>query len=53
VHYYKDRDIKNSLLKLQGGNGGFTDSINQLLIVTSEVRRFIKLESYQVYVDGG
>jgi nitroreductase len=53
VHYYKDKKIKNSLLKLQGGNGGFTDSINQLLIVTSEVSRFTKLESNQVYVDGG
>jgi nitroreductase len=53
VHYFKDKVLKNQLLKLQGGNGGFTDSINQLLIVTSDVSRFTKLESNQVFTDGG
>ena len=53
VHHFKNKDLKNKLLKLQGGNGGFTESINQLLIVTSEVKKFSRLESNQVYVDGG
>jgi len=53
LHHYTDKALKNKLLKLQGGNNGFTDSINQLLIVTTDVRRFTKLEGNQVFVDGG
>lgn len=53
VHYFKDKVLKNELLNLQGGNGGFTESINQLLIVTTDVSRFTKLESNQVFIDGG
>jgi nitroreductase len=53
VHYYKDRSIMDKLLKLQNGNNGFNQSINKLLIVTSDVKRFTKLESNQIFVDGG
>ena len=53
LHHYKDKKLKNALLKLQNGSNGFTDSINQLLIVTTDVKNFTKLESNQVYVDGG
>lgn len=53
VHYFKEEATKKRLLKLQGGNGGFTDSINKLLIVTTDVSRFTKLESNQVFTDGG
>jgi nitroreductase len=38
---------------LQGGNNGFTESINKLIIVTTDTKSFTKLESNQVYVDGG
>jgi nitroreductase len=53
VHYFKNKNLKNQLLKLQGGNGGFTDSINQLLIITTDVRRFTKYEGNQIFIDGG
>lgn len=53
LHYYDNEVIKNKLLKIQSGNNGFTDSINKLLIVTTDVHRFSKLESNQVYIDGG
>ena len=53
LHYYKDQNIKNELLKLQAGSNGFTDSINQLLIITTDTKNFTKLESNQIYVDGG
>ena len=53
VHHFTDKSLKNKLLKLQGGNGGFTDSINQLLVITTDVRRFTKMEGNQVFVDGG
>ena len=43
----------DKLLKLQNGNNGFNQSINKLLIVTSDVKRFTKLESNQIFVDGG
>jgi nitroreductase len=53
LYYFKDEKTKKELLNLQGGNSGFTDSINKLLIVTTDVRCFTKLESNQVYTDGG
>ncbi|WP_339661498.1 nitroreductase family protein [Croceibacter atlanticus] len=53
VHYFRDKEMKNQLLSLQGGNNGFTDSINQLLIVTGDTRKFTQLESNQLFIDGG
>lgn len=53
VHYFKDEKTKLKLLNLQGGNAGFTDSINKLLIITTDVSRFTKLESNQIFIDGG
>lgn len=42
-----------SLLKVQGGNNGFTNSINKLIIVTTDIKAFTKLESNQIFIDGG
>lgn len=53
VHLYEDQKIKNKLLKLQNGNNGFTNSINKVLIITTDVKKFTKLESNQIFVDGG
>ena len=39
--------------KLQNGNNGFTDSINKVLLITTDTKKFTKLESNQVFVDGG
>ena len=53
VHYYKDELLKEKLLKLQNGNNGFSESINKLIIVTTDTKKFTKLEGNQVFVDGG
>lgn len=53
AHYFDDQDRMNQLLKLQAGNSGFTESIKGLIIVTSNLKYFTKLERNQVYTDGG
>ncbi len=53
VHYYKDALLKKELLKLQNGNNGFSESINKLIIVTTDTKKFTKLEGNQVFIDGG
>ena len=53
AHLYTNKAQMLDLLKLQGGNNGFTESINKLIIVTTDTKSFTKLESNQVYVDGG
>jgi nitroreductase len=53
VHYFGNKVIKNKLLSLQNGNNGFTESINKVLIITSDTKKFTKLEGNQVFVDGG
>lgn len=53
VHFYSDDKVKKELLKLQNGNNGFTDSINKVLLITTDTKKFTKLESNQVFVDGG
>jgi hypothetical protein len=53
VYHYDNRDKMNLLLKIQNGNNGFTHSINQLLKATSDTKKFTKMASNQVFVDGG
>ena len=53
VHAYTKRETINSLLALQGGSNGFTESITQLLVVTTDIRKFTRMETHQIYVDGG
>ena len=53
VHYFGDRNKMNTILNLQNGNNGFTETINKLLIITADTKKFTKLESNQVFVDGG
>jgi nitroreductase len=53
VHLYKNKAQIKELLSLQNGNRGFTDSINQLLIITGDTYSFTKYESNQIFIDGG
>ena len=53
VHYFKDAKVKEQLLKIQNGSNGFLDSINKLIIITTDTKRFTKLERNQVFTDGG
>ncbi|MEP5341486.1 MAG: nitroreductase family protein [Algibacter sp.] len=50
--YTKEEQILN-LLKIQGGNNGFTQSINKLIIVTTNIKAFTTLENNQLFIDGG
>lgn len=45
--------VKDELLRLQGGNQGFSQSIDKVLLITTDIRKFTQMESNQVYVDGG
>lgn len=53
AHYYSDQPLMKKLLTIQNGNGGFTDSITGLLIVTGDIKGFTRYESNQLFVDGG
>lgn len=53
VHCYSDKKEIVSLLSHQNGNTGFTDVIDKLLIVTSDIKAFTKFESNQAFIDGG
>ncbi|WP_339837914.1 nitroreductase family protein [uncultured Flavobacterium sp.] len=53
AHLITDQELKNKLLIIQNGNNGFTNSINKLLIITTDAKKFTKLESNQIFVDGG
>jgi len=53
LHYYDDPDLKTQLLNMQHGNGGFTESIQGVFLVTSNLKGFTKMEQNQVFVDGG
>lgn len=53
AHLYTDKDQILKLLKLQGGNNGFTESINKLVVVTTNIKSFTIMESNQAFIDGG
>lgn len=49
-----DPDILSQLLKSQNGNRGFGEEINQIIVVTSDLRYFNQeRELHQVFIDGG
>lgn len=54
VYLVEDKQKIDECLKIQGGLLGFTENINQLLILTTDRRYFyISGERYQFYIDGG
>lgn len=53
AHYYNRPEMLKELLTIQNGNGGFTDSIKGLFIVTGDIKGFSKYESNQLFTDGG
>lgn len=53
LHYYDNTKLKNELLSLQHGSGGFIESIQGLFIVTTDIQGFTKMEQNEVFVDGG
>ncbi|NWK49270.1 nitroreductase family protein [Acinetobacter sp. SwsAc7] len=54
VYLLEDKDRIDECLKIQGGFNGFTEKVNQLLILTVDRKYFyITGERYQFYIDGG
>ena len=53
AHLYSDKQTIKELLLIQNGNGGFTDCIDKVIIVTGNIKAFSKYESNQIFTDGG
>lgn len=54
VYYIDDKDKIDKLLYIQGGMNGYTENINQLLILTVSRNYFYSVgERNQCYIDGG
>jgi nitroreductase len=54
VHFYQDRSQISELLGLQGGSSGFSHTVGNLFVVTSEITAWGgPQQRNQPYVDGG
>lgn len=54
VHFYQDRSQIAKLLRLQGGSAGFSETVGNLFVVTSEITAWGgPQQRNQLYVDGG
>lgn len=54
IYLIEDKKLVRSVLKVQGGLTGYMDTINQILILTSDRKYFYSIgERNQYYVDGG
>lgn len=53
AHVYTNKGDIAEILKYQHGNEGFGHKIKVLILITTNVKGFTKLESNQVFIDGG
>lgn len=54
VHIMSTPELKREALKWQNGNRGFSEQIDKVLIVTSDLECFVQpAERYQAWIDGG
>jgi nitroreductase len=53
VHLFNSHEIKNRLLIFQKGNKGFTEYIDKVVLITSNLNSFFIQEIHQGYIDGG
>lgn len=54
VYLFVDRELKLAALACQNGNRGFTEEIDKLLVVTSDLGSFVSPgERNQCWIDGG
>jgi len=51
--YVYEKDKKDELLNFQGGCRGFVESVNKVILVTSDLNCFDINEIHQAYIDGG
>lgn len=52
THVYRNAAC-HDLLDMQGGCGGFSSEIHCAIVVTADMKGFLKYEPFQCYVDGG
>lgn len=54
VYLLEDKILIDNVLKIQGGFNGYTENVNQLLIVTNDRKFYYTVgERNQLYIDGG
>lgn len=54
AHVLSSTEDKQAALSLQNGNRGFSEQIDKVIVVTSDVRSFVSSgERYQSWIDGG
>ena len=54
VYIVENEDLKQKALNIQGGNRGFGDTVNKLLVITTEINTFNDpKERNQYWIDGG
>ena len=54
LHVYQNNEIKKRAIACQGGNKGFGEYINTVLIITAEIEHFFSpVERNQGFIDGG
>lgn len=53
AHLYTDKEKVLQVLNFQNGHGGFKESIKGVLVITTDVSMFTKLETNQIFTDGG
>lgn len=54
VHFTQNKKIIDQVLSVQGGLTGFTQNINQIMVLTADRNYFFSIgERNQLYIDGG
>ncbi len=53
AHLYTDKQKVLQVLQFQNGHAGFKESIKAIFVITTDVAMFTKLETNQIFIDGG
>ncbi|NHN26145.1 nitroreductase family protein [Flavobacterium jejuense] len=53
AHLYTNNKKVLEVLEFQNGHGGFKESIKGVIVITTNVAMFTKLETNQIFIDGG
>lgn len=53
VYVFLNEEMRKKILNFQGGNKGFTNTINVALLITSNLNNYYINEIHQAYIDGG
>jgi nitroreductase len=53
AHLYTDSEKVLQVLQFQNGHSGFKESIKGVFVITADVSMFTRLETNQIFIDGG